>query len=124
MSDDNPDTHGSLLSLYSVFSRFNLQRSIFGITVNDYVRRIYEFYKNRDYLMLKSQLLWSERVSKELSPTHTLMVDPDLVSDLRVNIHKVFDLKKYDLYFDSDAFSPDILGSMSPVDDLFSYHQK
>ena len=120
ISDDNPDTHGSLLSLYSVFSRFNLQRSVFGISVNDYVRRIFDFYKDRDYLMLKSQFEWSERVSKELSPTYSLMVDPDLVSVLRTNIQNSFDLGKYGLFFDDDAFSSDVLHDMSPEDDFFS----
>ena len=124
---NDSDNHSALHSLYATLSRFHFQRNIFGVSVDDYVRRIVEFYKSRDLLMLNAQCKWQERVSKECSPTLSLFVDFDLVSSLRTDYQSFFDitdydemidyLKKYALYFKRDAFSPQVLDKMLPSDD-------
>lgn len=114
-SDKKEDPESAIHGLFSILNRFHIQRLGFGCSVNDYVRRITDFWKDREYFMLKTQEKFQERIAREKSPCYTLLVDFDLVSCLRNRIDEFLKvdnldgfielMKNYGIYFYEDSFS-------------------
>ena len=72
-----------LRSLLSTLKRFSINRQNYGISVRDYVDRIFEQVKGRDQYLLNFQLKWKETLSKnkDLRNFAWLMVDPTFLSE-------------------------------------------
>lgn len=121
------DPESALHNLFSIFNRFHIQRLNFGVSVGDYVSRIYDFWSKRDYFMLKTQMEYQERISRDKSPAYTLLVDFDVLSDLRSRFDDFMRLndlsgfikfmKTYGIYFYKDSFSHEDFRVMSFNDD-------
>lgn len=125
--DKKEDPESAIHGLFSILNRFHVQRLAFGCSVNDYVRRIIDFWKDREYFMLKTQEKYQERIAREKSPCYTLLVDFDLVSCLRNRIDEFLKvdnldgfidlMKTYGIYFYEDSFSLEKFKLMSFMDD-------
>ena len=124
------ENFSALHQLFSTLNRFHIQRLNFGCSVGDYVSRIYDFWKRREYFMLKTQECFNERISKSLGSVYTLLVDIDLLSNFRNHFDDFLRLddlsgfydfmKSYGVYFYENSFSCEKFRLMSSKDDYIT----
>lgn len=107
--DNATKSLSSLHRLYSVLSRFALQKELFKQSTRSYIDRIKDFYSRVNYECLKSQFEFFEEKSKECSPLALLTSDLILCDKLSDNLglFTVNDLIGYE-FTDEDYTSADL----------------
>lgn len=68
---------------WSVSNRVFSLRHVYGITLEDYVNRIVEFYNSKNYEQLKDQLEFEQEYASSRPLSHLLSIDPLFVDSLK-----------------------------------------
>lgn len=122
--DDSPD--GALHRFYTVIKRVSLQSVSFGVSIEEYVKRIERFYSNLDALMLRNQYDFEKEYCQLNSAKDLLFIDRLTAEKLIVRA-KDYSLSQQDImilnsygYSDYDLIDIDNITSLS-IEDLSAY---
>lgn len=97
--DLNSVDQSALRNCLSVLKRFALQRQLLNVSINEYFNRIVDFWKRRDYELLKLQCRWQVDFADDLNRRKKY---PDFYSYLDL---LQFDVDNLDFSFDEEFTS-------------------
>lgn len=76
------DTYYPLMNLWQISNRVVFQSMVFDCTVDYYVSRIEQFYRNYDYYKLKKQLEFEQDFAAHYGPQSLIYLDESFVDSM------------------------------------------